>query len=171
MDKKGKILQNSRIDNNLKHINRFFESINSKDKKPVVVMESSSVWYNIYRHLSEERKLDVVLSNPIKTRAVASAKIKTDKLDAVKLAVLLRGGYIAECYIPNRRIMNLRDLVRHKAALMRMRTKLKNKIHTIVLMKGITTISSTCNHYHPFTQIYIEKLLESTITESPVIFI
>jgi transposase len=178
MDKKGKILQNSRIDNNLKHINRFFESINSKDKKPVVVMESSSVWYNIYRHLSEERKLDVVLSNPIKTRAVASAKIKTDKLDAVKLAVLLRGGYIAECYIPNRRMMNLRELVRHKAALMRMRTKLKNKIHTIVLMKGITTISSTCNHYHPFTQIYIEKsqiyiekLLESTITESPVIFI
>jgi len=159
MDKNGKILQNSRIDNNLKHINRFFESINSKEK-PVVVMESSSVWYNIYRHLSEERKLDVVLSNPIKTRAIASAKIKTDKLDAVKLADLLRGGYIAECYIPNRRIMNLRELVRHRAALVRMRTKLKNKIHSIVLMKGITTISSTSNHYHSFTQPYIEKLLE-----------
>jgi transposase len=158
MDKKGKILRNSRIDNNLKHISRFFESINSREK-PVVVMESSSVWYNIYRHLSEERKLDVVLSNPVKTRAIASAKIKTDKLDAVKLADLLRGGYIAECYIPNRRIMNLRELVRHRAALVRMRTKLKNKIHSIVLMKGIT-ISNTCNHYHPFTQPYIEKLLE-----------
>jgi transposase len=159
MDKKGKILQNSRIDNNLKRINRFFESINSKEK-PVVVMESSSVWYNIYRHLSEERKLDVVLSNPIKTRAIASAKIKTDKLDAVKLADLLRGGYIAECYVPSRRIMDLRELVRHRAALVRMRTKLKNKIHSIILMKGITTISSTRNHYHPFTQPYIEKLLE-----------
>jgi transposase len=39
------------------------------------------------------------LSNPVKTRAIASAKIKTDKLDAVKLADLLRGGYIAECYV------------------------------------------------------------------------
>ena len=93
MDKEGKILRNSRIDNNLRHMTRFFDSIDSNEK-PVVVMESSSVWYNIYHHLSEERKLDVVLSNPVKTRAIASAKIKTDNLDAVKLADLLRGGYI-----------------------------------------------------------------------------
>ena len=39
---------------------------------------------------------------------IASAKIKTDKLDAVKLANLLRGGYIAECYVPDRRKMDLR---------------------------------------------------------------
>jgi hypothetical protein len=41
-DKKGKILQDSRIDNNLKYISRSFDSINSRDKKPVVVMESSA---------------------------------------------------------------------------------------------------------------------------------
>jgi len=135
MDKKGKVLRNSKIDNDLKHVGKFFKSINSREK-PLVVMESSSVWYNIYHYLSEERKLDVVLSNPIKTKAIASAKIKTDKLDAIKLADLLRGGYIAECYVPNRRIMDLRELVRHRAALVRMRTKLKNKIHSIVLMKA-----------------------------------
>jgi transposase len=88
------------------------------------------VWYNIYSYLSEKKHLNVVLSNPIKTRAIASAKIKTDKLDALKLANLLRGGYIAECYVPDRRIMDLRELVRHRAALVRMRTKLKNKIHS-----------------------------------------
>jgi transposase len=53
-------------------------------------MESSCVWYNVYRYLSDEKRFDVVLSNPIKTRAIASAKIKTDKLDAIKLANLLR---------------------------------------------------------------------------------
>jgi geranylgeranylglycerol-phosphate geranylgeranyltransferase len=95
------------------------------------------VWYNIYSYLSEEKHFNVVLSNPVKTRAIASAKIKTDKLDAAKLANLLRGGYIAECYVPDRRIMDLRELVRHRTALVRMRTKLKNKIHSIVLMKGI----------------------------------
>jgi hypothetical protein len=31
MDKKGRILRNSRIDNNLKHINRFFERIKNHD--------------------------------------------------------------------------------------------------------------------------------------------
>jgi transposase len=124
-------------------------------------MESSSVWYNIYHHLSEERKLDVVLSNPIKTKAIASAKIKTDKLDAIKLADLLRGGYIAECYVPNRRIMDLRELVRHRAALVRMRTKLKNKIHSIVLMKGITISNINQRHnFHPFTKRYNKILRE-----------
>jgi transposase len=53
------------------------------------------MWYNIYGCLTK-RQLDVRLSHPAKTRAIASAKIKTDKLDAVKLADLLRGGDIAE---------------------------------------------------------------------------
>ena len=52
MDKKGKVLRNSKIDNDLKHVSKFFKSINSREK-PLVVMESSSVWYNIYRYLSE----------------------------------------------------------------------------------------------------------------------
>jgi transposase len=114
------------------------------------------MWYNIYECLSK-RHLDVRLSNPAKTRAIASAKIKTDKLDAIKLAALLRGGYIAECYIPTRETMDLRELVRHRAALVRMRTKLKNKIHSIMFMNG-TSVSYVGTH--TFTKGYIEKLKE-----------
>lgn len=141
LDEKGKILNNSRVDNNLAKVSEFFDNLhpNSKTK---VVMESSGMWYKIYECLSK-RHLDVRLSNPVKTRAIASAKIKTDKLDAIKLADLLRGGYIAECYVPNKRIMGLRDIVRHRAALVRMRTKLKNKVHSIRLMKGIDVSSSS----------------------------
>ena len=122
-------------------------------------MESSCVWYNIYEYLSEERKLDVSLSNPFKTRAIASAKIKTDKLDAVKLADLLRGGYIAECYVPDRWIMDLRQLVRHRITLVRMRTKLKNKIHGITLMQGVK-ITTDGTPTTKFSNSYIQKLKE-----------
>ena len=90
MDDKGKV-QKRRIINSMNQISRFFRNISPEAK---VVMESSCIWYNIYEYLSEGKKFDVVLSNPLKTRAIASAKIKTDKLDAVKLANLLRGGYI-----------------------------------------------------------------------------
>ena len=125
MNEKGKVLENSRINNNLKQVGRFFdENIKKSNEKVRVVMESSSVWYNIYSYLSEEKHLNVVLSNPVKTRAIASAKI---------LANLLRGGYIAECYVPDRRIMDLRELVRHRAALVRMRTKLQPRTRFIVL--------------------------------------
>ena len=155
LDEKGKILNNSRVDNNLIKVNEFFDSLHP-DNNTKVVMESSGMWYNIYECLSK-RHLDVRLSNPAKTRAISSAKIKTDKLDAVKLADLLRGGYIAECYIPTRETMELRELVRHRAALVRMRTKLKNKIHSIMFMNGISISYVTT---HTFTKGYIEKLKE-----------
>jgi hypothetical protein len=51
--------------------------------------------------------------------------MEADKLGANKLADLMRDGYIAECYVPNKRIMELREIVRHRAAFVRMRTKLK----------------------------------------------
>jgi transposase len=155
LDEKGKVLNNSRVDNNLIKVNEFFDSLHPGNNTKVV-MESSGMWYNIYESLSK-RHLDVRLSNPAKTRAIASAKIKTDKLDAVKLADLLRGGYIAECYIPTRETMDLRELVRHRAALVRIRTKLKNKIHSIMFMNG-TSISYVGTH--TFTKGYIEKLKE-----------
>ena len=155
LDGKGKVLKNSRIHNDLSKVGRFFDRIggsgNSDDVK--VVMESSCVWYNIYEYLSEEKQLDVSLSNPFKTRAIASAKIKTDKLDAVKLADLLRGGYIAKCYVPDRKIMDLRQLVRHRIVLVRMRTKLKNKIHGIALMQGVRIVDTSA-----FSNNYVQKL-------------
>ena len=154
LDEKGEILTNSRVDNNLIKVNEFFDSLHPSNNTKVV-MESSGMWYNIYESL-RKRHLDVRLSNPAKTRAIASAKIKTDKLDAAKLADLLRGGYIAECYVPGGTIMDLRELVRHRAALVRMRTKLKNKIHSIMVMNGTSSISYAGTH--TFSKAYIEKL-------------
>lgn len=148
IDNDGRLLQNTRVENDIEQIGSFFKDID--DAK--VVMESSSVWYNIYSYL-KERNLDVILSNPLKTKAIASAKIKTDKIDAKVLADLLRGGYIAQCYVPDKRTMELRELVRHRAFLVRTRTKLRNKIHGILLLNGIKITGMT-----PFSQKYIEEL-------------
>src|SRR5215467_3461113 len=98
LDEKGKVLNNSKVDNNLIKVNESFDRLHPRSNTKVV-MESSGMSYNIYECL-RKRRLDVRLSNPAKTRAIASAKIKTDKLDSIKLADLLRGGYIAECYVP-----------------------------------------------------------------------
>lgn len=105
-DNRGKLMRNDRIENNLDKINRFFSDNDLEENNSQVVMESSCTWYSVYQYLAEEKHLDVVLSNPVKTRAIASAKIKTGKIDAVKLADLLRGGYISECYVPDKRIKN-----------------------------------------------------------------
>ena len=148
MDKDGNILHNSKIANNAESIDGFFQTINTNAK---IVMESSSVWYNIYQKL-QEKGFDVTLSNPLKTKAIASAKIKTDKIDAKILADLLRGGYIAECYVPPRPIMEFRIMVRYRHSLVNQRTILKNKIHAILLLNGIKIIGK------PFSKVYNNKL-------------
>ena len=79
--------------------------------------------------------------------------MKTDKVDTSStLANLLRGGYIPECYIPPRRIMDLREIVRYRASLVRMRVNAKNKIHAILLMRGIRIEAK------PFTKEFVEEL-------------
>lgn len=84
-----------------------------------------------------KKKDSTVLSNPIKTKAIAPAKIKTDKIDAKILADLLRADMIPSCYIPSKKTMEFRELVRHREFLVRQRTNLKNKVHGILLLNGI----------------------------------
>ena len=105
VDEDGVIEKQERIENEPGKIEEFSNKLGNA----YMVMESSSTWYWLYEILSRRHK--VVLSNPPKTKAIASAKLKTDKIDALMLANLLRGGYIAESYVPSRRVMGLRELV------------------------------------------------------------
>ena len=123
---------------------------NSLPLRSSIVIESSSTWYWAYRMLSERH--EVVLSNPMQTKAIASAKVKTDKVDALMLANLLRGGYIPECYVPPRETMELRELVRYRARLVRVRTLMKNSIHAYLLMYNVKMDAN------PFTKDFIGRL-------------
>jgi len=146
MDDDGVLLDEGRMENDPDRLRAFSDSLSSAS----VVMESSSAWYWVYRILSE--KHEVILSNPAKTKATAWAKVKTDRIDSVTLANLLRGGYIPESYVPPRETMELRELVRYRANLVRQRSQLKNRIHTYLLMNNVTMEGK------PFTKEFIEEL-------------
>ena len=146
VDEDGVVTEQERIENEPGLIEEFSDRLNNAD----MVMESSSTWYWLYEILSRRHR--VVLSNPAKTKAIASAKLKTDKVDALMLANLLRGGYIAESYVPSRRVMSLRELVRYRANLVRMRGAIKNRVHAYLLMNNIKI------DYGPFTKGFLEEL-------------
>ena len=67
------------------------------------------------------------LAHPMRTKAIASARVKTDAVDARTLAHLLRADLLPEAYIAPRELRDLRDLLRHRVALTRMRSALKNR--------------------------------------------
>ena len=79
----------------------------------------------------------VVVANPLRTRVIAEAKIKTDKADAEILAQLLRCGYLASVWRPDTPTRQLRELSTHRAALVAEQTRLKNRIHSLLSQRLI----------------------------------
>jgi len=125
MDQKGDIVDEFFFENNCRGIEQLTSVLTKEDR---VVMESTgNLWLNLYNTL-DEKNIRVVLANPMKTRAIASAKIKSDKVDARILAHLLRSDLVAESYVPPKEI---RFLVRHRLSLVRMRTMVKNHAHSV----------------------------------------
>lgn len=128
MNQKGAIESEFSFENNTKGIATLLSTLTVEDS---VVMESTgNLWLNIYDAL-DHRNIKVVLANPMKTKAIASARVKTDKVDARILAHLLRVDLVAESYVPPEQIRELRALVRHRLSLMKMRTMVKNKVHAL----------------------------------------
>lgn len=74
----------------------------------------------------------IVISNPLRTRAIAEAKIKTDKVDSRVLAELLRADYLPAVWQPGPETQRLRRLTHRRAALVSDRTRLKNRLHSIL---------------------------------------
>jgi transposase len=74
----------------------------------------------------------VVVSNPSKTRAIAEAKVKTDKVDARILAQLLAADFLPPVWLPDERTRRLRRQVARRAHIVRQRTRMKNQVHAIL---------------------------------------
>src|SRR5215467_10432266 len=93
------------------------------------IESTGNLWINMYEAL-EHYGINISLANPLKTRAIAEARIKYDKLDASILADLAGADLISKCYVPDMYIREIRTLIRHRIDLARRRTQLKNKLHT-----------------------------------------
>jgi transposase len=72
----------------------------------------------------------VVVSNPLRTKAIAEAKVKTDKVDAHVLAQLLRCDYLPTVWQPDQDTEQLRRLTTQHATLITERGRVKNRIQS-----------------------------------------
>lgn len=133
-DETGNELAKEKFENSKENFCKFLEIYNPENTK--IVMESTCIWEYIYEIL-EEMKYDVKLANPSRTKAIAFARIKTDSVDASTLADLLRANLVAESYIPPKEIRRLREITRERKTFVKQTTQIKNKIHAILIKRGI----------------------------------
>jgi transposase len=122
------VRQAGRIQTTPEALPEFAQSLCASDE---VVLEATGNTYAIAR-LLERQVGRVVISNPQKTRAIAEAKVKTDKVDAAVLAQLLAAGFLPAVWLPDQATFALRRQVTRRAHIVRQRTRLKNQVQSIL---------------------------------------
>ena len=126
LDQEGKIVLHrdikSRPDIFLKTIEPYRDDI-------VVAVECIFTWYWI-ADLCAEKNIPFVLGHALYMKAIHGGKAKNDKIDAYKIATLLRGGMLPLAYVYPSEMRATRDLLRRRTHLARKRAELIAHIQT-----------------------------------------
>lgn len=110
------------------------EQLSAADR--VVVEATTNTWAVVA--LLKPHVAEVVVSNPLATKAIASAKIKTDKVDARVLAQLLRCDFLPRVWEPDLATQEIRRLTSRRASLIADRTTVKNRLHAVLAQRLLT---------------------------------
>ena len=121
-DKEGKLPKHGKVANEPSVLRKFFSDFKSGDMQ--IALEATTNYSWMYDEL-EMMGHGVVLAHPLKVKAIASAKVKTDKIDAGVLSDLLRANLLPTSYVPPPHIRSLRELLRHRIRLVKARTQAK----------------------------------------------
>jgi hypothetical protein len=103
---------------------RLAEEIGKAGSAPEVVLEATYGWYWAADVLAEAAAR-VRLAHPLGVKGFAYRWVKNDVRDASDLADLLRMGRLPEAWVAPPRVRELRELVRHRAKLVELRSGLK----------------------------------------------
>lgn len=110
------------------------------------VIEATTNAWHIYDILAVHTG-QVLVANPYKTKLIAEARIKSDKIDALVLARLLAARFICEVWVPATNVRQCRALAAHHTSLSRQLNRVKNRIYSLLARHDLK-----CPERSPFTE-------------------
>lgn len=135
VDQAGQVVAQQRFALSPASLRQFAQQQLSADDR-VAVEATTNTWAVVA--LLKPHVAEVVVSNPLATKAIASAKIKTDKVDARVLAQLLRCDFLPRVWEPDQATQELRRLSARRAGLVAQRTAIKNRLHSVLAQRLIS---------------------------------
>ncbi len=134
MDETGTVIERRRAASSREGM---LEALGQHRGEPMkAVLEAGYGWGPLYDWIGEVAD-EVVLAHPLKVRAIADAKIKTDRLDSEMLAHLLRADLIPEAYAPSKEARAKKRILRQRMFLVRVRTMVKNRVRALLCQHGV----------------------------------
>lgn len=134
VDENGRILRRGRVPNTCDSIKEIVAPSNGNAR---VALEATGAWSFVYDNL-EPAGVKIFLAHARRVKAIASAKVKTDSVDSETLAHLLRAGLLPVSYAPPPPVRSLREMLRTRHALVRMRTTFYCRIQIILAKEGLS---------------------------------
>src|SRR5436190_10802548 len=129
IDAKGEVLANRNVPNGVEPILKVIGGL--PPGTPAALGAAFGTGWLV--ELLEDYGFDPHLVHPLRCKAIASARLKNDKVDAAILGQLLRADLLPEAWIAPPAV---RALLRHRARLVRLRTSLRNRIHAVLADHG-----------------------------------
>jgi len=129
MDEKGSVIKVGSVRNKRREMENFLFDIRNEALEAVI--ESGRSTYTMV-DLLEDLGVKVKIAHPLKIKAIAQAKIKTDKRDSKILAHLLRSDLIPEVWRRNSSNREDQRVLRHRMSYVRMQTRIKNQIRVLL---------------------------------------
>jgi transposase len=132
-DEEGTPVRVLKVETSKDGVKKLFDRLQKKNI--TAVFEASRNW-PYYLELIQPYCNKIVMAHPLKVRAIASARIKTDAIDSNTLSDLLRANLIPESYMPELNFVQLRELLRYRTHLSIMRGQQKAKAKNILSREG-----------------------------------
>jgi len=126
MTEAGRVIKEGQVVNRKEAVAEFLAQA-GRNGRSEAVLEATRNWTVMHDWL-EEIVDEVHLAHPVKVKAIAEAKIKTDKIDARVLAHLLRTDLLPEAHVASPEAREVRSVLRQRMFLVRVRTMVKNRV-------------------------------------------
>lgn len=131
-EKFGHVLAKQKLNTDREEVRDFLRPYHGAE----LAVEPVSQWY-VYADLIQSLGINVHLAHPMRVKAIAFAKVKTDSIDAGVLCDLLRSDLLPEAYFSPKKVRAWKETARFRTSLVHVQTMIKNKIHSILFKNAI----------------------------------
>jgi transposase len=134
LDPAGEVVLSRRIGNAPAEFLRIFGEL---EPQPIEVVFEATYGWSWFADLLADVGIPAHMAHPLATKAISAARVKNDAVDAKTLAHLLRTNLLAEAWIAPPDAREARRLVRTRASLVRMRSRVQSQLHALLADLGV----------------------------------
>ncbi len=132
MDKRGKEIKSGRVENLQREVEEFLNEVEGKMVAPIEASRSSYTMVDLMKGIG----VKVNVAHPKELRAIATAKIKTDKRSSETLAHLLRADLIPEVFQRSEENHQAHRVLRQRVFFVRSLTRVKIRLRALIAQLG-----------------------------------